>query len=67
MARRRSPVPIRNELSIANKDGRVVQGWYRVEGGTLTVSTGSDSKSAPLRGSPPEPLARALLRDLVQD
>lgn len=60
---RRTPIP--NEISITRKDGRVVRGWYRVEGSTLTVSTGLDRKSAQLRGSPPEPLARILLRELA--
>lgn len=53
------------ESSITTTDGRVVQGWYRVHDGMVTVSTAFGRQTTQIGGSPPEVLARRLLRKLV--
>ena len=44
---------------------REVRGRWGVDKGVVWVSTGTDSKSTQIGGSPPEVLAKMLLRELA--
>lgn len=47
-------------------ESRTVKGSYYVESGIVTVSTWADRKSTQVGGSPPEIIARRLLRELAE-
>jgi hypothetical protein len=55
------------EISFTTDDGHVVRGWYSIHDGMVTVSTGFGRKSAQIGGSPPDVLARTLLRELAAE
>jgi hypothetical protein len=47
--------------------GRTVSGFYRVKRGLISVSTSQGSKATQVGGSPPESLARVMLRELAKE
>ena len=48
-------------------DGKTYTGSYNVKRGVVTVSTLKGHKSTQVGGSPPEVIARMLLRELVSE
>jgi hypothetical protein len=47
-------------------DGTAYPAEYELRGGTVTVRTDIGTRSAPVRNSPPEIVARMLLREIIQ-
>lgn len=55
---------------VIERNGKQIKGLYRINSGKhpmLTVSYGGASKPAVLHQSPPEVLARIMLRELVEE
>jgi hypothetical protein len=48
-------------------DGVTMSGTYSVEDGIITVTTALGTKSTQVADSPPEVLARIMLRELLDD
>jgi hypothetical protein len=44
-----------------------VKGTYEVKDGMITTTSGKSKKTTQVGGSPPEVLARIMLREMVQD
>jgi hypothetical protein len=53
------------ETVTIERDGKTYSGHFRVDGGTLIVTTAAGRKSSPLGQASPEVLARVLLREMV--
>jgi len=64
MARKRYVESERLEIEF---EGETVIGWYKVIDGCVEVSSGHSSKATQVGRSPPEMLARIMLRELVQE
>ncbi len=47
-------------------DGTAYPAEYELRGGTVTVRTDIGTRSAPVRNSPPEIIARMLLREIIE-
>jgi hypothetical protein len=65
MSKKRNPA-VKREVSIEYK-GKTYNATYTVEKGIITVSTLYGKKATQVGGSPPESLARIMIRELVDE